>query len=196
MKKVFCVLLVLLALPVAALADADLSAMSTADLVKLRHAIDLEIASRVGVDTCQVLEMDGVFVTLDYAAIGTVNDYVNGEIVSQKAVVCFVRLSNTTDKDFLVHSSFDIQATLDGILLEPLIAASQTVTFSDGKKFNPYLSEFATVRPGAAKMQLGFGFYLPDNVAGVVSVDFKRNWISSGYGGFFDIDLSGLSEKY
>ena len=45
MRKFLAFLLVLSLLPAAVLAD-DLAAMSIADLVQLRHDVDLEIASR------------------------------------------------------------------------------------------------------------------------------------------------------
>lgn len=193
MKRVLCVLLSLFVLPAFALADADLKAMSTEDLVQLRFSIDQVIASRAGTDDAQVLDMDGVLVTMDYAALGTVKDVVNGEFVQKKAIVVFVRVSNSTDNSILVRSSFHVQASLDGIILPPLITASESVSFQDGSVFNPYLSASATVRPFAVNMQIGFGFYLPDNAAGTVSIDFIRQWISNGYGGSLDIDLSGLS---
>ena len=193
MKRVLCVLLSLFVLPAFALADADLKAMSTEDLVQLRFSIDQVIASRAGTDDAQVLDMDGVLVTMDYAALGTVKDVVNGEFVQKKAIVVFVRVSNSTDNSILVRSSFHVQASLDGIILSPLMTASESVSFQDGSVFNPYLSASATVRPFAVNMQIGFGFYLPDNAAGTVSIDFIRQWISNGYGGSLDIDLSGLS---
>lgn len=46
MKKALCVLLVLLMMPAAALADADLAAMSVDDLRQLRDAVNLELAAR------------------------------------------------------------------------------------------------------------------------------------------------------
>ena len=193
MKKVFCILLALLMLPAAALADPDLAAMSTDDLEQLRFDIDRVLASRVGGDTEQVLEMEGVFFSLDYAAIGTANAFENSQFIQKTAIVIFIRASNTTEEDFLVRSSFDAQATLDGVLLEPLKTASDTVLLPDGSTFKPNLSASARIRPGAVKLQLGFGFFIPEDAAGTVSVDFTRNWISNGYGGFFDIALSDLA---
>lgn len=193
MKKVFCILLVILMFPAIALADADLAAMTTDELTQLRQDIDHELSLRINEETAQVLEMDGVFVALDYAAIGAAKDYVNGKFIQKQAIVIYVRVSNSTNDDFLVRSSFDVQATLDGVLLKPLQTANEQVLFSDSKTFDPNLSLSATVRPNAARLQLGFGFFLPDDATGTFSIDFKRNWITNGYGGFFEINLADIS---
>ena len=179
MKKLISILIILL-LPVCAFADVDLTAMSTDDLVTLRNDIDLELAARTGQVTKQVIEMDGVYVTLDSAAIGTVKD-------GSRAVVVYVRISNATDEDLLFSSAFTVQASLDGILLEPLRTSFDSVTLNDGSMIDPSVSYYASVRPGAVNLQLALAFRLPGAAEGKLTVDFRRNWVMNGYGGYFNI---------
>ena len=77
MRKFLAFLLVLSLLPAAALAD-DLAAMSIADLVQLRHDVDLEIASRNAAGDGQAVVVDGVAFRLYLVEVGQARDDLPG----------------------------------------------------------------------------------------------------------------------
>lgn len=190
MKKFFALLLAALLVPAAALAE-DLAAMTTEELTALRLSIDQELASRAGSEAAQVLSMQGVTAVLERAEVcaAKVFSSVTNDWEERQALVILLRFSNATDKDFLVQSSFDWQALLDGVLLQQLQPASDTATLSDGSLFQPHPNVYGHIRPGSVGQRIGFGFVLPNGATGTVDFSISRNWISDGYGGTLSIPL-------
>ena len=181
MRKFLAFLLVLSLLPAAVLAD-DLAAMSIADLVQLRHDVDLEIASRNAAGDGQAVVVDGVAFRLYLVEVGQARDGLPGLGV--------VLLANNTGSTSMTPLyDLGITVTQGGRPLEVSWVVSDH--FTSGTVST---SQSTVIAPGAVDMQVFLGYALAGE-GDRVEITLSRKHTRAGedpFCGTFVADLSGL----
>lgn len=180
MRKVLAVALALMLLPFAALAD-DLAAMTTDELVQLRNAVDLELASR-NADDAQTVMVDGVAFRLLLAEVGQARDELPG-------LGIILLANNTGSASMTPLYDLGVTVTQGGRPLETSWVKSDN--FTSGTVTT---SQTAVIAPGAVDMQVFLGFALAGD-GERVEITLSRKHTRAGedpYCGSFVVDLSGL----
>lgn len=178
MKKFLSLLLALLLVPAAALASGlDLSAMTDEELTALRDAVDRELAARSAVEQ---VNLDGVLIRMNRAEVGKLK-------AGGRALIIWLEITNTRDRDFSVFASLGVQAALDGTVLGELSLAD-VVTLPDGSRFTERDGRLATIAPGAVAVKIGLGYFLPKD-AGTVVLDLRENFAPGSFAGSFVFTL-------
>lgn len=180
MRRILAVALALMLLPFAALAD-DLATMTTDELVQLRHAVDLELASR-NADDAQTVMVDGVAFRLLLAEVGQARDELPG-------LGIILLANNTGSVSMTPLYDLGVTATQGGRPLETSWVKSDN--FTSGTVTT---SQTAVIAPGAVDMQVFLGFALAGDCERV-EIALSRKHTRAGedpYCGSFVVDLSGL----
>lgn len=177
MRKMLSVALAVMLLPAVAFAE-DLSAMSTAELVATRDAINQEIASRTMTEDAQTITVNGVIFKLMLVERGTAD---KGD-----PALCFILLAtNTTDASFTPVYDMDITVTQGGKLLRSTAVKSEHLG-----SWSVYDSSFAPIAPGAVDMQVARGYILDGEGSHVdISLFKKKVGREDPYCGTFSIEI-------
>ncbi len=181
MRKLFALLLILTVLPLSAVAEADLSAMSMDDLVQLRDAVNLEIASRNAAEP-QTVTVDGVAFRLMLAEVGQARDDLPG-------LGIILLANNTGTASMTPLYDLGVTVTQGGKPLETSWVESEHFTSR-----SVITSDTAVIAPGAVDMQVYLGFIL-DGEGDRVEITLSREHTrvsEDPYCGTFVVDLSTL----
>ena len=176
MRKFLAFLLVLSLLPAAALAD-DLAAMSIADLVQLRHDVDLEIASRNAAGDGQAVVVDGVAFRLYLVEVGQARDDLPG-----LGVVLLANNTGSTSMTPLYDLGITVTLEVSWVISDHFTSGTVST------------SQTAGIAPGAVDMQVFLGYALAGE-GDRVEITLSRKHTRAGedpFCGTFVADLSGL----
>ena len=178
MRKLILILLALM-LVGSALAESDLAAMSTDELIALRNSIDDELAKREQ-HTDQIVDVDGLQFSIDSVYIGTGRD-------DAPAICILFSASNTSDKSFTPLFDIGCDIIQDGVVL-------QTTYFNSDIYTGPSVSASnnAVIAPGTQNMKIcEAGLLTSDSEHFTVNLS-KRHFPAGEdpYCGTFDFNLS------
>ena len=182
MKKLLAILLVLALMPCLALADEDLSSLSTDELLALRTSIDREIASRSGTADEQTIDVDGVLYRFLLAEVGTARN-------DSRGLGIILLASNTSESSKKIINDLRVTVTHGGVPLDTSWVESEHFT---GDSVSTSLT--AVIRPGAVDMYVYLGFIL-NGEGGRVEIVLSRMRPRAGedpYCGAFVVDLPEL----
>ena len=142
MRKLIIILLAIL-FAFSAAAESDMSGLAAEDLITLRDAINHELAlrSKDGTDA-QVVDVDGLLISIDSVYIGTGNDDV-------PAICILLSISNPTDASKKLMTDIGCDILQDGMLLNGTAFRSDTY-----KGPSPSSSLSAVIAPGAVDMKI------------------------------------------
>ena len=178
MRKIILVMLALLmALP--AVAEQDLTGMSTDDLIALRDSIDDELARRDQVME-PIIDVDGLQLSIDSVYIGTGRD-------DAPAICILFNASNTSDKSFTPLFDIGCDIIQDGVVLETTYFDSNIYTGPSVSASNN-----AVIAPGTQNMKIcEAGLLTSDSDHFTVNLSKKHTPAGEDpYCGFFDFNLS------
>ena len=183
MHRFFIVMVVALLFSAVAIAEPDLSSMSSDDLVALRQHIDTELANRIQADaTAQTVTVDGLVFKLEQVLIGTGRD-------DAPAIAIVFRVSNTSDSSKSMTNDISYNILQDGANLESTFFNSD-----EYQGISAVDTMFAKIKPGAVDMQLCVAGILNGD-SGRIEVDLFRRQAprdEDPYCGTFVVDLSEL----
>lgn len=142
MRKFIIILLAIL-FAFSAAAESDLAGLAAEDLITLRDAINHELAlrSKDGTDA-QVVDVDGLLISIDSVYIGTGNDDV-------PAICILLSISNPTNASKKLMTDIGCDILQDGMLLDGTAFRSDTY-----KGPSPSSSLSAVIAPGAVDMKI------------------------------------------
>ena len=142
MRKFIFILLAIL-FTFSAVAESDMAGLPTEDLITLRDAINHELALRsVDGTNAQVVDVDGLLISIDSVYIGTGNNDV-------PAICILFSISNPTDTSKKLITDIGCDILQDGMLLDGTAFRSETY-----KGPSPSSSLSAVIAPGAVDMKI------------------------------------------
>ena len=184
MRKFISLLVAILLLSAVAIAETDISSMTTDALVELRQNIDAELANRFADDSSvQTVTVDGLVFKLERALIGTDRE-------DSPAIAIVFRVSNTTDGSKSMMDDISYNILQNGANLE----ATYTFKSEDYSGVSAYDAFFSNIKPGAVDMQLCITGLLNGD-GNRIEVDLFNKHASydeEPYCGTFVVDLSEL----
>jgi len=139
----FLIILFAALLAFSAIAESDMAGLPTEDLITLRDAINRELALRsVDGTNAQIVDVDGLLISIDSVYIGTGNDDV-------PAICILLNISNPTDASKKLITDIGCDILQDGTLLNGTAFRSDTY-----KGPSPSSSLSAVIAPGAVNMKI------------------------------------------